>query len=51
MSVERRSYSPEFKFQLILELISGKKTMSQLCREHNIKDSVIAGRDQGRWRE
>jgi transposase len=46
MSVERRNYSPEFKFQCVLELIGGKKTMSQLCREHNIKDSVIS-----RWRE
>ena len=46
MGKERRTYSAGFKFNLVMELISGQKTMSQLCREHSIKDSVIA-----RWRE
>ena len=46
MGKERLTYGAEFKFNCVMELISGQKTMSQLCREHVIKDSVIA-----RWRE
>ena len=30
-----------FKAQVVLELLSGKKTLADLSREHDIKDSLI----------
>jgi transposase len=46
MVKERRTYTPEFKVRLVIELISGKKSMSQASREYGIKDSLIS-----RWRQ
>jgi len=46
MGNRRRQYSPEFKARVVLELLAGDKSMAQLCREHQIKDSVI-----NRWRQ
>lgn len=42
----RRSYTPEFKVRVVLELISGKKSLSQASREYGVKDSVLS-----RWRQ
>jgi transposase-like protein len=46
MVKERRTYTPEFKARVVLELISGKKSLSQASREYGIKDSLIS-----RWRQ
>ena len=46
MSTTHRTYTPEFKARVVLELISGKKTLSQASRDYSIKDSVIS-----RWRQ
>ena len=46
MVKERRTYTPEFKVRVVLELISGKKSVSQASREYGIKDTVIS-----RWRQ
>jgi transposase-like protein len=46
MIKERRTYTPEFKVRVVLELISGKKSVSQASREYGIKDSVLS-----RWRQ
>ena len=46
MVKERRTYTPEFKVRVVLELISGKKSLSQACREYGIKDNVLS-----RWRQ
>lgn len=46
MSNERRTYSPAFKVQVVLELISGQKGLMQASREYHIKDSVLS-----RWRQ
>ena len=40
MPKRRRSFSAEFKAQVVLELISGKKSLMEASREHNIKDTV-----------
>ncbi len=45
MSNKRRSFSPEFKLQCVLDLISGSKRPAQVCREHNMSDSLLT-----RWR-
>jgi transposase-like protein len=46
MNKPHRTYPPEFKVRVVLELISGKKSVSQASREYGIKDSVIS-----RWRQ
>ncbi len=43
---ERRTYSPEFKARVVLELISGKKGLMEASREYQIKDSVLS-----RWKQ
>lgn len=46
MGTPHRTYTPEFKTRVVLELVSGKKTLSQASRDYSIKDSVIS-----RWRQ
>ena len=46
MGKAHRTYTPEFKVQAVMELISGKKSLSEASREYGIKDTVIA-----RWRQ
>jgi transposase len=46
MSKSPRTYTPEFKVRVVMELISGKKSVSEASREYGIKDSVIS-----RWRQ
>ncbi len=46
MSKKRRKFTPEFKLQCVLDLVSARKRPVQICREHNISDSLLA-----RWRE
>jgi transposase len=42
----RRSFTPEFKLKLVVQILSGQRTLAELSREHQIKDSLIA-----RWRD
>jgi transposase len=37
----KRVYTAEFKSQVVLEFITGKKTVAQLSHEHSIKDTLI----------
>jgi transposase-like protein len=46
MGNPHRSYTPEFKVRVVLELISNKKTLGEASREYKIKDSVLS-----RWRQ
>ena len=41
MTKPRREFTAEFKAQVVLELLSGKKTVAELSREHEVKDSLI----------
>ena len=36
-----RTFTAEFKLQIVRAALSGEKTVAQLCREHNLSDSVI----------
>jgi transposase-like protein len=38
----RRKFTAEFKAQVVLELLSGAKSSTELCREHQIASSVLA---------
>ena len=41
-----RSFSPEFKVRVVLEIITGAKRPSEVCREHRLKDSLVL-----KWRK
>jgi transposase len=43
---KRRTFAPEFKAKVVLELISGEKGLMQASREYGIKDSVLS-----RWKQ
>ena len=40
MTRKQRKYSSQFKFETVMEGLRGAKTVAQLCRERNIKDSL-----------
>lgn len=42
----RRKFTPAFKAQVVLEMLTEHKSATQLSREHGIKDSVIS-----RWKQ
>ena len=46
MGKPHRTYTPEFKVRVVMELITSKKSLSEASREYGIKDTVIA-----RWRQ
>jgi transposase len=43
--VQRRRFTAKFKTQVVLDLLTGRKRMAQICREYNLKEQVV-----GRWR-
>ncbi len=40
-SPPRRTYSPEFKVKLVLQLLTKEKTAAELAREHGLRDTQI----------
>ena len=43
---KRRTFTPEFKAQVVLEELSGIKDKAEICREYQLRSQVFA-----RWRE
>ena len=43
---KRRKFTGEFKAQVVLELLTEQKSIAQISREYNIKDTVIS-----RWKK
>jgi transposase-like protein len=39
--MQRRKFRPEFKLQCVLDILSGRKSPAQICRENNISESVL----------
>ena len=39
----RRKYAPEQNARLVLEIISGRRTVAEIARSEQIKDSVLYG--------
>jgi transposase len=39
---QRRSFAPEFKAKLVLDLLTGAASQADLCRKHNVKPQLIA---------
>ena len=44
--MKRRRFSSDFKLQCVLDIVSGRKSPAQICREHNISESSLS-----RWRQ
>jgi transposase-like protein len=42
MTKKHRTFSPEFKAQAVLAVISGSKTAAEICREHQIKPDLFS---------
>ncbi len=43
--MKRRDFTSEFKLQCILDMLSGRRSPAQICREHNQSESSLS-----RWR-
>lgn len=46
MTANRRQYTAEFKAKIVLQVLSGEKTSSDLCRSHKLNPNVL-----NRWRK
>ena len=42
----RRSFTPQFKAQVVLEALSGLRSQAEVARQHKLKPELIA-----RWKE
>ncbi len=42
---KHRTFTPEFKAQVVLEILSGAKTSAEICREHELSAQVV-----NRWK-
>lgn len=38
----RRAFAPEFKAQVVLELMTGQSSHAELCREHRLSSSLLS---------
>ncbi len=38
----RRNFSGEFKAKVVLDLMSGSKSVAELCREHELKPDLLS---------
>lgn len=43
--VKHRTFTPEFKAQVVLELISGAKNQAEACRQYQLKPEMVS-----RWK-
>ena len=39
---KRRTFTPEFKLQVVLEALSGTKSNAEICREHQVAPTVVS---------
>lgn len=45
MAEKRKKYTAEFKAQIVVNLLSEKKSTTQICKEFGLKDSMVS-----RWK-
>lgn len=43
---KRRTFTPAFKAQVVLDILTGTKSVAQTCREHSLKDTLVY-----RWKQ
>lgn len=41
----RRKFTPEFKSEVVLQLLSGEQSMAELCRTHQLTAQIV-----GNWK-
>jgi transposase-like protein len=46
MAANRRQYTAEFKAKVVLQVLTGEKTSSEICRTHKLNANVL-----NRWRK
>ena len=46
MSKKRRTFTAQFKFEVVVEGLRGEKSVAQICRERNITESLYY-----KWRD
>lgn len=46
MAGKRRQHTPEFKAKIVLEVLKGEKTTSEICRIHQLNVNLL-----NRWRQ
>ena len=39
----RRTFTAQFKAQVVLDILSGHKSAADICREHQLKPQVVSG--------
>jgi transposase-like protein len=39
---KQRSFTPEFKARVVLQVLTGAKTTAQVCREHQLSEQLVA---------
>jgi len=39
---KRRVFTPGFKLQVVLDVLSGRKSNAEVCREHGLAPAVVA---------
>ena len=42
MPRQRRSFPPDFKAEVVLELLTSGASQAELCRKHNVKPQLLA---------
>jgi transposase len=43
---KRRTFTPQFKLQVVLDLLSARKSNAEICREHGLAAPVVTA-----WKE
>lgn len=38
---KRRTFTPDFKLEAVLDMVRGEKTIAQICRERDITESLL----------
>ncbi len=39
---KRRRFTPEFKAEVVIEVLSGQSSQAELCRKHNLSDVQLS---------
>ncbi len=39
----RRTFTAQFKAQVVLDILSGQKSAADICRDHQLKPQVVSG--------
>ena len=39
---KRRKFTPEFKAEVVLEVISGESSQAEVCRRHNLNENQLS---------